>query len=73
MIAVFVLAAVLLTAASLTQANEFLAAFAGYQSYRFALDHSPALLALTIVDLVVMWLIWWEYRSLKARAASARA
>ena len=51
----------------------FLAAFAGYQSYRFALDHSLALLALTIVDLVVMWLIWWEYRSLKARGATVHA
>ena len=51
----------------------FLAAFAGYQSYRFALDHSLALLALTIVDLVVMWLIWREYRYRKTGAAAADA
>lgn len=50
----------------------FLAAFAGYQAYRFALGHSAALLALTIVDLAVMWLIWREYRDLKARG-TARA
>ena len=45
----------------------FLAAFVGYQMYRFALGHSLALLALTVVDMVVMWLIWREYRHLRAR------
>jgi uncharacterized membrane protein len=45
----------------------FLAAFAGYQTYRVALGHSVALLALTLLDVIVMSLIWREYRYLKAR------
>jgi uncharacterized membrane protein len=41
----------------------FLGAFTLYQIYRFALTYSPGQLALTILDLVVMLLIWLEYRA----------
>jgi uncharacterized membrane protein len=37
-------------------------AFIVYQVYRFTLTHSIGLVALTAFDLVVMWLIWREYR-----------
>lgn len=47
----------------------FMAAFVAYQGYRFTLGHSLALLALTLVDAVVMWLIWREYRYLKTARA----
>ena len=33
-----------------------------YQLYRYTLTHSLALIALTVFDLVVIWLIWHEYR-----------
>jgi len=37
-------------------------AFILYQVYRFTLTHSIGLVALTVFDLAVMWLIWREYR-----------
>ncbi len=37
-------------------------AFIVYQLYRFSFTHSVGLVALTLFDLVVMWLIWREYR-----------
>jgi len=37
-------------------------AFILYQVYRFTLTHSLGLVALTVFDLAVMWLIWREYR-----------
>jgi len=37
-------------------------AFVVYQIYRFTLTHSLGLIALTVFDLAVMWLIWREYR-----------
>ena len=40
-----------------------LAIFVAYQLHRFARTHSMVLLALTILDIVVMVLIWREYRS----------
>jgi uncharacterized membrane protein len=48
----------------------FLGAFVFYQSYRFVHTHSIGLLILTAFDLVVVSLIWLEYRRrirLKAR------
>ena len=39
-----------------------LAAFSGYQIYRFALTHSIAMVLLTIFDLIVIALTWSEYR-----------
>jgi uncharacterized membrane protein len=43
----------------------FLALFIAYQSYRFLFTHSLWLIALTIVDLIVAFLIWREYQSRK--------
>jgi uncharacterized membrane protein len=40
-----------------------LAIFVAYQLHRFGRTHSTALLALTVLDMVVMVLIWREYRS----------
>lgn len=40
----------------------FLLIFICYQIYRVALDHSLALVALTIFDSVIVWLTWREYQ-----------
>ena len=39
-----------------------MAAFIVYQLYRFSYTHSPGLIALTVFDLVVIALIWHEWR-----------
>lgn len=39
----------------------FLGIFTVYQLYRFAHTHSIALLAFSVVDLFVMWMVWREY------------
>ncbi len=36
--------------------------FIAYQIYRFTYTNSPALIALSIFDIVVMGLVWHEYR-----------
>ena len=36
--------------------------FVAYQLYRFSLSHSPWLILITVVDLVVIALTWQEYR-----------
>lgn len=41
------------------------ALFIVYQIYRYAHTHSFSLILLTILDAVVMWLIYKEYRTLK--------
>jgi uncharacterized membrane protein len=41
------------------------AGFIAYQSYRYTLTHSAALLVLTALDVVVIVLIWLEYRALR--------
>lgn len=43
--------------------------FIAYQLVRYVHTYSVWLLALTVFDLVVMWLIWHEYRLLQKRAA----
>src|SRR5207253_2811108 len=40
----------------------FLAAFIAYQTYRFLFTHSLWLIALTVLDLIVAFLIWREYQ-----------
>ncbi len=45
-----------------------LALLVGYQCYQIATTHSPAIIALTIFDLVVMWFIWREYQVLRAHS-----
>ena len=43
--------------------------FIVYQAYRYTTTHSPSLVLLTIVDLVVIVLTWHEYRYLRAHSA----
>jgi uncharacterized membrane protein len=43
----------------------FLAGFIAYQAYRFFFTHSLWMIALTIVDLIVAFLIWREYQARK--------
>ena len=40
-------------------------AFIAYQLYRFTFTRSIGLIALSLFDAVVLWLIWLEYRALK--------
>lgn len=46
--------------------------FVVYQVYRFTLTGGIGLIALTLVDLIVMWFIWLEYRAVKEHLANAR-
>jgi uncharacterized membrane protein len=41
--------------------------FIVYQLYRILIAYSPLLVALTLFDLVVVWLIWHEYRVVRNR------
>jgi len=43
----------------------FLAAFIAYQMYRFLFTHSIWLIALTVLDLIVAFLIWREYQQVR--------
>ena len=43
-------------------------AFIAYQLYRLTFTHSTGLIALSLFDLVVICLIWLEYRALRPRA-----
>ncbi len=43
--------------------------FIVYQVYRYTLTHSLGLIALTIFDLIVILLIWLEYRAVKQHRA----
>jgi uncharacterized membrane protein len=45
--------------------------FIAYQIYRFTFTHALSLVALSLFDILVIWLIWLEYRALK-RARSGR-
>lgn len=45
----------------------FLAGFIAYQAYRFFLTHSLWMIALTVVDLIVAFLIWREYQARRSR------
>ena len=47
--------------ASLTVLSLFIA----YQLYRYTFSHSFALILLSIFDLLVIWLIWHEYRLIR--------
>jgi len=45
----------------------FLAAFIGYQTYRFLFTHSLWLIALNVIDVIVAYLIWREYQVRKGQ------
>ena len=46
--------------------------FITYQFYRFAITGGAGLIALSVFDLFVIWLIWLEYRALKSRPPQCR-
>jgi len=48
----------------------FLAAFVAYQMYRFLFTHSLWLIALTVLDLIVAFLIWREYQDVRKQTSS---
>lgn len=39
--------------------------FIAYQVIKWTSSHSPLLVALTVFDLIVMWLIWHEYKRVR--------
>lgn len=44
-----------------------MALFIVYQLYRFSYTHSWGLIALTVFDVIVIWLIWHEYKLVMRR------
>jgi uncharacterized membrane protein len=49
-----------------------LSLFIAYQVYRFSYTHSAGLVVLTVFDLIVMVLIWHEYRLVQKHGPAAR-
>ena len=47
-----------------------LAGFIIYQLYRYSNTHGVGLIVLTLFDVVVMWLVWHEYRIVREKVAS---
>jgi uncharacterized membrane protein len=48
-----------------------LAIFIAYQLYRYSYTRGFGLIALSVFDVVVMWLVWHEYRLLRGHLATA--
>jgi uncharacterized membrane protein len=46
--------------------------FVLYQTYLFTLNHSPAVVLLTLFDLIVIWSVWREYQIVRAGGRSKR-
>ncbi|TGS48627.1 MULTISPECIES: DUF2127 domain-containing protein [unclassified Mesorhizobium] len=46
--------------------------FIVYQLYRFSYTRSAGLIVLTIFDLIVIWLIWHEYRLVRRHKVASR-
>lgn len=46
-----------------------LGAFIAYQAYRYSFTHSIGLIILTVFDLIVIWLVWHEWRVLRQHLA----
>jgi uncharacterized membrane protein len=44
--------------------------FVLYQTYLFALNHSPAVALLTLFDVIVIWSIWREYKIVRTGGRS---
>ncbi|WP_337128019.1 DUF2127 domain-containing protein [Mesorhizobium sp. Cs1321R2N1] len=42
-----------------------------YQLYRFSYTHSAGLIVLTLFDLLVVWLVWHEYRLVQSHKIEA--
>jgi uncharacterized membrane protein len=47
--------------------------FIAYQVYRYVLDHSVGLIVLTVFDVIVIALIWHEYRVVKRSRRKKKA
>ena len=47
------------------------AAFIVYQLYRFTLTRGVGLIMLSLFDLLVIWLVWLEYRAARRRAPTS--
>lgn len=47
-----------------------LVGFILYQIERFAVTHAPFLIALSLFDLVVIWLVWHEYQRMRAASGT---
>lgn len=47
-----------------------LGGFIVYQIYRYSYTHGFGLIVLTVFDVVVMWLVWHEYRIVRGRVAA---
>jgi uncharacterized membrane protein len=47
------------------------ALFIIYQIYRYSFTHSPWLVLITVLDLVVIWLVWHEYKYLRTKMSSS--
>jgi uncharacterized membrane protein len=50
-----------------------LSLFIVYQIYRFLYTHSLGLVALTLLDLIVIWLVWHEYRLVRNHRSIGRS
>ena len=46
-----------------------LGGFILYQLYRYSYTHGIGLIVLTVFDVVVMWLVWHEYRVVREKVA----
>jgi uncharacterized membrane protein len=49
-----------------------LVVFIAYQLYRFTATHSAGLIALTVFDIAMIWLIWHEWRIVRQHHPAAR-
>jgi uncharacterized membrane protein len=47
--------------------------FVVYQLYRYSISHSVWLLLITLLDIVVIWLTWHEYRYMRERLPAVSA
>lgn len=50
-----------------------LALFIAYQLYRYSYTHAVGLLLLTLFDIVLIWLVWHEYRLVRRHIARGQA
>ncbi|HVT53574.1 MAG TPA: DUF2127 domain-containing protein [Dongiaceae bacterium] len=49
-----------------------MALFIAYQLYRFSITHGLGLIALTVFDIAMIWLIWHEWRVVRRHHPSRR-
>lgn len=50
-----------------------LSGFIAYQAYRYSYTHGIGLIVLTVFDIVVMWLVWHEWRVLERHLKARRS